>query len=162
MVFVRSAYNYDVDAASDEAGLDCSGDRGRTQQSFEPEANINRIVERVLKGAEFPVGMPMVMQGDFVDAPDFQSSMNLIVKARENFDAMPARVRSRFDNDPAKFIAFVSDDKNFEEAESFGLVRPEVSEARKAKRDAEAAAALEAAIAKRDAALKAAGAQGST
>lgn len=160
--FVRAAYNYDVDQASDEAGLDCSADKGRTQQHFEEESNINTIIARVFKTGEFPAGMPMIMQGDFTDANDFQSSMDLIVKARESFDAMPAKVRTRFDNDPGKFIAFVSDDANFDEAVSFGLVRPEVSDARRAKAEAARAAEVEAAVKARLEAAKQPGAQVST
>lgn len=137
-VFVRSAYNYDVDQASDEAGLDCSKDKGRVQQSFEDETNINVIVARVFKTNEFPQNVPMVFDGDFVDAPDFETSMQLIVKAREGFDAMPAKIRSRFDNDPSKFVKFVSDPANFDEAVSFGMIRPEVVEARAAAAKAKA------------------------
>jgi phage internal scaffolding protein len=161
-VFVRGGYNYDVDAASDEAALDCSKDSGRTQQSFEAESNINTIVARIFKTKEFPDSAPFVMQGDFVNAPDFQSAMDLIVKAREAFDAMPARVRSRFDNDPGKFVSFTSDEKNFDEAVKFGLVRPDVVAERQAKAEAASKAALDAAVAARIASAARTSGTGST
>lgn len=150
-VFVRAAYNYDVDAASEEAGLDCSSDRGRTQQSFAEECDINVIVRRIGIGNDVPQNLHMVMQGDFTEVTDYQSAMNLLVAARESFDAQPAAVRSRFDNDPAKFVDFTSKRENFEEAVKFGLVRPEVAAAvaekaaakRKAEVDAEVRLELE-------------------
>jgi hypothetical protein len=36
--------------------------------------------------------------------------------------ALPANIRSRFDNDPAKLIDFMENPANREEAESLGLV----------------------------------------
>lgn len=144
--FVRSPYNYDVDQASNESGLDCSGDKGRTQQSFAQDADINVIVERYGLTGKMPENVPQVMQGDFEHVIDFQSAMDLIVAARESFDAMPAKVRSRFDNDPAKFVEFTSDEKNFDEAAKFGLVRPEAivrrSEEARVKREADLDAAV--------------------
>lgn len=138
--FVRSPYNYDVNEASDEAGLDCSGDKGRTQQSFAEEVDINTIVKRFGLTGELPENIPQVMTGDFEGVYDFQSAMDLVVQARESFMAMPADVRTRFDNDPHKFVDFTSDEKNFDEAVKWGLVRPEVIAARELK----AQAALEA------------------
>lgn len=128
--FVRSPYNYDVMEASDEAGLDCSVDKGRVQQSFEDETNINSIVKRFGLTGKMPENVPHVMQGDFEGIYDFQSAMDLVVAARESFMAMPADLRTRFHNDPHEFVEFTSDEKNFDEAVSFGLIRPEVVAAR--------------------------------
>lgn len=128
--FVRSPYNYDVDEASDEAGLDCSVDKGRVQQSFEDETNINSIVKRYGLTGKMPENVPQVMQGDFEGVFDFQSAMDLIIAGRQSFEAMPADLRSRFHNNPHEFIEFTSDEKNFDEAAKFGLVRPEVIAAR--------------------------------
>lgn len=119
--FVRSAYNYDQDEASDEAGLVCL-DASRTKQSFRDEADINTIVRRFHLTGELPVGVRMPEYGDFEDVVDFQSAMNAIAVARESFDAMPAAVRERFHNDPAEFVAFCSDEANRAEAEKLGLV----------------------------------------
>lgn len=149
-VFVRAPYNYDVDAASDEAGLDCSGDKGRTQQQFKDEVNINTIVERFGLTGELPTNIPHLMSGDFTNVVDFQSAMDLIIEAREGFDAQPAYVRSRFDNDPHKFLEFVSRKENLDEAIKLGLVREEsvtrrateVAAARKAEVDAAVAVEL--------------------
>lgn len=68
--------------------------------------------------------------GDFTSAPEFQDALNITIKAQEQFAALDAKVRNRFDNDPAKFLAFVGDAKNVDEMETLGLLKPEVVEAR--------------------------------
>ena len=58
---------------------------------------------------------------------DFHSSMNVIRAAEEAFNAMPAEVRDRFQNDPGRFLEFANDASNYDEAVKMGLAikRPE-------------------------------------
>ena len=53
--------------------------------------------------------------------------MNVIRAAEEAFNAMPAEVRDRFQNDPGRFLEFANDASNYEEALKMGLAikRPE-------------------------------------
>lgn len=142
-VFVRTPYNYDMAKASDESGLACR-DKSLAQQQFKEESDINTIARRFGLTGELPSNVPMVLQGDFTNVMDFRGAMDLIVQAREAFDAQPAAVRARFDNDPQKFLDFTSDVKNLDEAIKFGLIREErvqdrakeVASARKAEIDA--------------------------
>lgn len=120
-MFVRSAYNYDVDAASLEAGLECL-DVSLTKQSFSEEADINTIVRRFRLTGELPTDVRMPTYGDFTDVIDFHSAMNVVASARESFDAMPAEVRARFHNNPGEFVDFCSDGENLAEAIKLGLV----------------------------------------
>lgn len=128
--FLRSAYNYDMNAASDETGIACL-DPSLAQQSAEEESNINTIVKRFGLTGTLPVGVRMPTYADFTGVFDFQSAANAIALAHEAFDEMPADVRSRFQNDPALFVDFCSDDRNRAEAERLGLVpvatRPEAA-----------------------------------
>ena len=64
---------------------------------------------------------------DFEETFDFHSSMNVIRAAEEAFNAMPAEVRDRFQNDPGRFLEFANDASNYEEALKMGLAikRPE-------------------------------------
>jgi len=123
-VFIRTAYNYDMLAVSDETGLSC-GEPTRTQQQFKEECDINTIVRRFGVTGQVPTTLAPPLQGDFVDALDFRQSMDLIVKARESFQALPATVRSRFHNDPAEFVDFCSDKDNLLEARKLGIALPE-------------------------------------
>lgn len=127
MPFLRSAYNYDMSAASDESGLKCE-DASLTKQSFAEEVDINTIVKRFNLTGQLPVGVRMPTYGDFEVVDDYHSAANAIAQASEAFDAMPAHVRARFHNDPAEFVAFCSDGKNRDEAVKLGLVAPQVQE----------------------------------
>lgn len=121
--FVRSPYNYDLKAASDDAGLDCSVDGfGRTKQSFAEEADINTLIRRFGLDGPLPQGVRMPSYGDFFGVTDYQSAIHAVRGAQRAFEAMPARVRSRFDNDPGAFVAFVGDEANRAEAIALGLV----------------------------------------
>lgn len=120
-VFVRAPYNYDVDKASDESGLKCE-DESLAKQQFAEECDINTIVRRFRITGELPSNVRMPTYGDFTEVTDFHSAMNAVAAARESFEAMPAEVRARFNNDPGAFVDFCSDDKNRAEAEKLGLV----------------------------------------
>lgn len=123
-VFVRAAYNYDVEAASDESGLVCP-EPTLAKQAFAEEVDINTIVKRFGLTGELPEGVRAPMYGDFTGVPlDYHTAANLIAQANEAFDAMPAEVRARFQNDPAQFADFFNDEKNREEAVRLGLVVP--------------------------------------
>lgn len=124
--FLRSAYNYDRDKASDESGLDCSVEPSLTQQSFRDECDINVLVARFGLGAPLPQGMVPPVFGDFTGVDDYQSALNAIMAADERFMQMPAQVRSRFGNDPQQFVEFCSDENNRDEAVKLGLVLPKV------------------------------------
>lgn len=151
-VFIRTPYNYDMHEASNESALRCM-DKSRTAQEFKDEADINTIVKRFGLTGELPENVPMVLQGDFTNVTDFMGAMNLVVAARESFDAQPAEIRARFDNDPHKFLEFTSNKDNLDEAIKMGLVREEsitkrAKEVRDA-RNAEIQAAVEVEMATR-------------
>ena len=50
------------------------------------------------------------------------SAMNVIRAAQEAFMDMPAAVRDRFGHDAAKFVDFVNDESNYDEALKMGIV----------------------------------------
>lgn len=131
--FVRSPYNYDVEAASLDSGLKCE-DPSLTQQQFLEEVDINTLVERFGLNGEMPMNPVMPTYGDFSEIGDFQSAMNAVLAAEAQFMTLPAKVRSRFDNSPQRLLEFLGDESNRAEAIALGLVKePEpVSEAAKA------------------------------
>ena len=93
-------------------------------QSAEEESNINTIVRRFGISGELPNNLRMPQSGDFTNAPDFHTAMNLVRQAQEEFVRVPADIRARFNNDPARFMAFVEDEANYDEALKLGLVNP--------------------------------------
>nr|QJB19482.1 MAG: internal scaffolding protein [Microvirus sp.] len=123
-VVLRSAYDYDVDVASDEAGLVCPEDEGKTQQQFAEEVDINTIVRRFGLTGELPGDFEMPQSGDFSGITDFHTAMNAVREAEEMFMLVPADIRARFNHDAGKFIAFFDDPGNRDEALKLGLLKP--------------------------------------
>jgi phage internal scaffolding protein len=70
----------------------------------------------------------------------YHEMQNVIADANSAFASLPATVRARFENDPAKYIEFVSDENNLEEARELGMLSPEAVE-RLDKAEADRAAA---------------------
>lgn len=130
---------YDSDAASLEAGLDC-GDVTLTVQSERDECDINTIVRRFGLGQELPPVSVAPQYGDFTGVSDYHTALNLLKEADERFMSMPADVRSRFDNDAGKFLAFCYDEKNVDEMAKLNLLSPEAMERRRLEAEALAAA----------------------
>lgn len=123
--FLRTQYNYDMAEASKESGLACL-DPSMAQQQFCEESNINFIVDRYGLNGELPADVRVPQYGDFTGVGDYQSALNAVREADASFMELPAKVRSRFDNDPQKLLEFVANDANRAEAVSLGLV-PELA-----------------------------------
>lgn len=121
--FVRSPYNYDVRAASLEAAINFYFDvePSRTVQSEKDQADINVIVKNFGLTGKLPLVDRPPSYGDFEGVFDYQTARNLIRAADESFMGLSAEVRSRFSNDPAKFVEFCSDESNIEEMRKLGL-----------------------------------------
>lgn len=127
-MFVRSAYNYDMNAASVESGLACA-EPTLAKQSFKEEVDINTIIKRFGLSGELPQNVEMPLTGDYEGVFDFQSAMNVVRGAQEAFAAMPASVRTRFSNDPRLFVDFCLNPENLDEARKLGLALPKPVEA---------------------------------
>lgn len=122
--FLRTPYNYDMEAAGDEDAIN-NTEPSLTHQSMAEECDINTIIRRFGLSGELPVNQRMPTYGDFTQVTDFHTAMNAITEAREAFMAMPAEVRARFHNDPGEFVDFCSDETNINEARKLGLVPEE-------------------------------------
>lgn len=122
-VFLRTPYNYDMNQASDEAGLRCL-DPSLTQQQFKDETDINHIVDLFMKTGHLPTPASMPQYVDYEGVFDFQTAMNAVRAADENFMRMDAKVRARFHNSPQEFLEFFADPANAEEAVRLGLAVP--------------------------------------
>lgn len=111
------------DEISDKTALRCA-DPSLTKQADRDAADINNILKRYEKTGELPNMIKRdPVWGDFADMPTFQEAFEVVAKAEEQFAALDAQVRRRFDNDPALFLAFASDPQNTEEMRSLGLLK---------------------------------------
>lgn len=119
-VFMRTAYNYDTNLASDETALICEKET-LTQQQFKEESDINTIVEKFMRSGETPPPIEWPDQVEFMETFDYQTAMNVTVKARESFMELPAKARARFENDPQRFMEFMENPDNQDEAIKLGM-----------------------------------------
>lgn len=126
--FLRSEYNYDTLAASNESALHTPKDEAGAKQSFKDECDINTIVKRHGLGYELPNNPSIPQYGDFTNVTDFHTAMSATARAHEQFEAMPAHIRSRFDNDTGKFVDFCSNPENLGELQKMGLLNQEAIE----------------------------------
>ena len=123
--FLRTPYNYDKDAASNESGLHCE-DATLTQQHFKDECDINNILRQFNITGQLPEQTLSPRYGDFTGISDYQTALNQVIAAEDEFMRLPADLRARFENDPAQLIDFLEKSENKDEAIKLGLVnKPE-------------------------------------
>lgn len=97
--------------------------KGRTKVQFKQDCDVNRIMARFQKTGELPQrGNPQKpLYGDFTQVGTFQESLNIVAEAQAQFQALPSRVRARFQNDPATFLEFCGKKENLPEMVKLGL-----------------------------------------
>jgi phage internal scaffolding protein len=113
--------------AYEDPGIDCQHpDAQRTnmpaKQEFKDECDINNIVASYFDG-DMPTHLSTLQAGygDFTKIQDYAQAQNLIKDAQNAFNAYPAEIRKRFNNDPGEMIKFLEDNKNNKEAVELGL-----------------------------------------
>jgi len=126
-VFLRTPYNYDRDAATNESGLHCE-DASLAQQHFKEECDINTILQKFSITGMLPDAPLSPRYGDFTGIGDYHTALNRVIAAQDEFEALPAQIRARFDNDPSKLIEFLENSENRPEAEELGLVEKAAAE----------------------------------
>lgn len=121
--FIRSAHNYDRFVSSMMlATINELPDI--TVQSHRDEADINVLVKRYGVTGQMPQIQPPPSIDEFNEVFDFQSAMNVVRRSQESFNALPASLRERFNNDPAKFVDFCQNPDNLEELRRLKLASP--------------------------------------
>lgn len=99
-----------------------------TRQEFAEECDINSIMEKYEKGGAIShVNRHEPVYLDTTLYPGLQASMDLFRQAATEFNALPAKVRREFDNDPQKFVDFASDPENLPRMREWGLAPPEAA-----------------------------------
>lgn len=78
-----------------------------TQNEFADECDINYLVEKHVKGGiPFPTSN---IYKDVSDVPTFQDAQNTILKAKESWMNLPAKVRRHFNDNIESFLGALSD-----------------------------------------------------
>ncbi len=97
---------------------------GMTKKSFQKECDINEIMARFQKKGiidHYAKHGP-----EYMDIPEieYQDALNIVIRAQNTFDDLPATIRKKFNNDPSEFLSFVQDEENIEEMRELGLAKP--------------------------------------
>ncbi|WNK14463.1 MAG: internal scaffolding protein [Microvirus sp.] len=101
------------------------GGKCHVQQAAKDECDINQIMKRFKATGVLPVQLKQNGQyGDFTADMDYQASLNAVMAAQAQFNKLPARIRSRFENDPGQFIEFMNNPANGQELIDLGLATP--------------------------------------
>ena len=124
VVGFRSAYDGVEKVASNET-CQMFKEKGRTQQNFVKECDINTLMAQYEKNGI--IDHFNRYKGEYADVTgtlDFHAAQNAVIAAGEAFMSLPARVRAKFANDPGAFLAFVEDSANEDEMRELGLLPP--------------------------------------
>lgn len=116
---------YDLGEKDGEILATINTEDSLTNQSDASEADINILVKKFGITGQLPqiTGL-QPLYGDFTSGDDYRTMLDRVNAAREAFEQIPAHIRREFDNDPAKFVDFASDDKNIEKLREWKLATP--------------------------------------
>jgi len=121
----HTMYSPRVVVAVDFTNKKVPGNVSMTNQADKDSSDINKIVarfDRTQNILDLVSGeMRKPVWGDFSSIGDYHSMMGAVTRAQQMFDVLRSDIRKRFDNDPAKLIAFLDDPANDAEALELGL-----------------------------------------
>lgn len=93
-----------------------------TEQHHKDECNINNILKKYDQtGLLSHVQTMEAMYGDMT-GDDYKTAMDMILTMRDQMDAMPSHIRKRFENSPQKFLEFMENPDNRDEAIKLGII----------------------------------------
>lgn len=95
-----------------------------TRQSEMESCDIHNILKQYSQQGLENLVRENAARGQYADLtglPDYQEALNIVISSQAAFAALPSQVRERFGNDPARFIQFLGDPANQEEAIRLGL-----------------------------------------
>lgn len=121
-MLIRTAYGerYPVN-------LSFEGVEELTEQHHKEMCEINTILKKYDKtGLITHVNNAKASYGDYSEVNEYQESLNIVIRAQDDFAQLPSDIRKRFGNDPGLFLEFVTDPKNMDQMVEMGLaVKPE-------------------------------------
>lgn len=101
-----------------------------TEQNHRQECEINCIVAKYKRTGILPDMFSRIREGhygDFSKVNDYHHAMNQVAEASEAFYELPAEIRKKFDNDPAKMLDYVDDPNNYDACVEMGIYPPRES-----------------------------------
>jgi phage internal scaffolding protein len=95
---------------------------GLTEQSHKKSTSMNFILDRYRKtGIVEHVRNQPLEYSDYINPLSYHEAMNQIALANSMFESLPSSIRKEFKNDPAEFLSFVQDERNYDSIKELGL-----------------------------------------
>lgn len=98
-------------------------EESKTEQSHVAACDINNIMKRATPQPQVSTIMNPANYGDFSEVGSFEDAITKVRQVTNEFNALPAGLRAKFDNDPMKLITFLQNPDNKDEAVKIGLVK---------------------------------------
>lgn len=109
-------------ARSRAARQDMRGGKRRVKQADKGATDINVMVRKWIKNGTPPVVSGREPRyGDFSAGIDYHTGLTRLVEIQQDFEALPAPVRSFCRNDPGLFLDLVADPENAAKLRELGL-----------------------------------------
>ncbi len=91
------------------------------KQEFKQDADINSIMKKFQKSGA--MDHAQLHQGHYGDTTgqDLQSAATIVANANSMFNDLPSSVRNKFENEPSRFLDFVQNADNQQEAYELGI-----------------------------------------
>lgn len=74
------------------------------RQEYKDSADLNKIMGRYTQRGNFKELIKEPMYADFSTVGDFREAMEKVMRAERQFNEIPARIRTMFNNDPGLFL----------------------------------------------------------
>ena len=99
-----------------------------TQQHMKDEVDIRNIIKKHDRtGIIDHVARGVAHYGDYSEVNEYRTYLDFVKAADESFQALPANIRQRFQNDAGVFYEFATNPSNEKEMIEMGLVKaPEI------------------------------------
>jgi len=100
-----------------------TGTETKVDESQKSLTDIHTLLEPAIKNGLLRHSTKFTDQYDDIPHLDFQEALETVAKAGEMFDALPSKIRNRFQNDPKQFLEFTQNPSNAEEMRSLGMLK---------------------------------------
>ena len=115
-VKIYSGYNPPPKVLNDFEGA------SMTRQEDKNAVDINVIMSKYKQTGILPPNRDAGIYADVSQMGDYRTALEQVRAADELFMQLPAEMRGDFENDPAGFLDFVSDDANHDKMVEMGLI----------------------------------------
>ena len=99
-----------------------------TKQAHRDECDVNKIIAKYRKTGVIEHLNNNPQNFDYAPGVDFQEAVELVQQGEDQFNQLPASIRTQFDNNTSDFVDFVSNPANHEEMIKMGLIVPTASQ----------------------------------